>query len=219
MTGGRNRARIRSGLIRWGISQATQFVWDRGKVGFRQNPEGMRAVIQTGLWLSLAALAVDIPLAALLSAGGVLALVLAHLFWISIVCWVVLLNIGFLTDLAGNPVARVGPANVLSFLRIGFLPTLAWLILERQWVAATAAYLLIALTDVADGIVARRRHEETRLGFVLDPIGDVCMQLAVFIPLYLRDRIGEVTMGAVLLRYGVLLGGCLGLYLLRGRIW
>jgi phosphatidylglycerophosphate synthase len=219
LSGERDHTRLRSVLRRLGIAQLTDFVWERGLVGFHHNPEGMRDVVRTGFLLTGAAWALDLVLITLLHLHGTFLILLAQGFWIAAVTGVLLLNIGFLATLDGNPVTRFGAANRITLARVATLPMLAVLILERAWLPALVAYLVIALSDVLDGIVARRRHEETRLGFVFDPLGDVLFQITVFVSLFLRDRVGAWTLGAVLLRYGLLIFGCIALYLLLGRIW
>lgn len=211
--------RLRGVLRRLGIAQLTDFVWERSSVGLRHNHEGMRAVVRAGFLLTGAAWILDASIAALLNLHGIALLFLVQGLWIAAVSGVILLNIGFLTRLDGTMVTRMGLANQLTLARVALLPLLAALILQERWAAALAGYLLIASTDVVDGIVARRRHEETRLGFVLDPLGDILFQIAVFVSLFLRDRVGPWTLAAVLVRYGLLIFGCVALYLLQGRIW
>ncbi len=65
------------------------------------------------------------------------------------------------------------PSNLLSLARIGLLvPTLHSIRHpERRWQAV--GWLSAAmLTDALDGLVARWRGEESRLGKILDPIAD-----------------------------------------------
>jgi len=219
LSGGRNRARLQRGLIRWGIAQITHFVWDRGQIGFRENPGGMRAVVRAGFSLTGLAWAIDLSLILGLSLAHGGTLLLVQGIWISGITGLILLNIGFLSTLDDRTAQRLGAANVISLGRFSLLPSLGYLILQRCWTAALIGYLLLALSDVADGIVARRRQEETRLGFVLDPLSDVFVQITVFACLFARARIEGWVLGAMLLRYGLLLFGCLALYLIRGRIW
>lgn len=219
MSGGRNRARIRRGLHRLGIAQLRAFVWERGRVGFVQNLEGMRSVVHAGFFLTAAAWSWDALALWVFGMEGLLVLLLIQGIWIAAATGLVLLNIGFLSTLDGQPVGRFGAANMLSLGRLASLPLLCSFIVQERWVAALVAYLVIASSDIVDGIVARRRHEETRLGFVLDPIVDVLFQVSVFVSLYSGGRIGGVTLAAVLFRYGLLFFGCAALYFLQGRIW
>ena len=77
--------------------------------------------------------------------------------------------------------------NVLSFLRLIGVPLMLWLILGPQ--ADGLAVLVLALggfTDWLDGYLARRWHQTSRLGQLLDPIADRAYILAVLVGLSLR---------------------------------
>jgi phosphatidylglycerophosphate synthase len=206
-------------MRRAGIAQITQFVWDRGQVGYRQNPDGMRAVVRAGFVMTALAWAIDLLLAFGFGWVSIFSLLLFQGLWISAITGALLLNISFLTTLDGRPSSRVGAANLVSLGRVGFLPTLSSAILREDWPIAIILYLILALSDVADGMIARMRHEETRLGFILDPIADVVFQVVVFASLYARERIGDAALAAVVARYALLLLGSVALLLIRGRIW
>lgn len=66
-------------------------------------------------------------------------------------------------------------SNLLSFSRIVLLAPLAYFLLgdvanNRTWAAAVV--VVAGLTDFFDGFVARRLHQVTDLGKILDPIAD-----------------------------------------------
>jgi cardiolipin synthase len=63
--------------------------------------------------------------------------------------------------------------NIITFVRLGALPVFLWLLFGKEDRAA-AAWLLAALgvTDFLDGYIARRYHQVSTLGKVLDPVAD-----------------------------------------------
>jgi cardiolipin synthase (CMP-forming) len=63
--------------------------------------------------------------------------------------------------------------NAISILRLGCVPLFLWLLFGRDR-PVVAAWLLAALgaTDWVDGYVARRFHQVSELGKVLDPLAD-----------------------------------------------
>lgn len=66
-------------------------------------------------------------------------------------------------------------ANLLSLVRLFLLlPVLLCLLADRPLYDALAVGLLMlgAFTDFLDGIVARRRHEISQLGKIIDPVAD-----------------------------------------------
>jgi len=65
----------------------------------------------------------------------------------------------------------VNVPNSISALRIALVPVLLWLAWQRQ--PAFTAVLIVALgSDILDGYLARRLHQQTRLGAQLDSWGD-----------------------------------------------
>jgi CDP-diacylglycerol--glycerol-3-phosphate 3-phosphatidyltransferase len=84
-------------------------------------------------------------------------------------------------DHAGDPIGTSRWAtlpNLLTLVRLLLVPVLAWLLLADdgsdaalRW-AATAVFVIAALTDLADGEIARRSGTVTTLGKIADPIAD-----------------------------------------------
>jgi len=85
--------------------------------------------------------------------------------------------------------------NALTLLRIFFIPLLLavllrkqisletpWVTLSKEWLAL-AIFLVAALTDLLDGIIARRRGQISTLGTLLDPVADKLLISAAFISL------------------------------------
>ena len=63
--------------------------------------------------------------------------------------------------------------NVITLVRLACLPVFVWLLLGEENVAA-AGWLLAGLgaTDWVDGYVARRFHQVSTVGKILDPVAD-----------------------------------------------
>lgn len=97
--------------------------------------------------------------------------------------------------------------NALSFLRLLGVPLFLWLILQDD---ATADYWAVALlmvsgfTDYLDGVLARRLHQISRLGQLLDPLADRLYIIATLLGLALRDIVPWWLVIALLARDAVL---------------
>jgi len=63
-------------------------------------------------------------------------------------------------------------ANQLTILRIVFVPVFIILLVYREMALALATFVLAGITDVLDGIIARRFGQKTSIGAVLDPLAD-----------------------------------------------
>lgn len=77
--------------------------------------------------------------------------------------------------------------NVLTSLRFPLtgLFLFGWLQAEVAWhIAATAAFLVGMLTDMLDGIIARRMGSESQVGSFLDPLADKVLVIAGFYAIY-----------------------------------
>jgi cardiolipin synthase len=63
--------------------------------------------------------------------------------------------------------------NLLSFLRIAFIPVFVALIVDPDSTfSGILVFAAVAWTDWIDGFVARRLHQVSELGKVLDPVAD-----------------------------------------------
>ena len=77
--------------------------------------------------------------------------------------------------------------NLLSLFRLCLIPVIVWLYCLKKdygWTAFTLA--LSGLTDVADGIIARRFHMVSDFGKAFDPVADKLTQLAMLFCLVTR---------------------------------
>ena len=80
--------------------------------------------------------------------------------------------------------------NALSVLRLLGVPLFLWLLLgPHADVAALVVLALSGISDWADGVLARKLNQESRLGALLDPAVDRLYILATLIGLTLRHII------------------------------
>jgi CDP-diacylglycerol--glycerol-3-phosphate 3-phosphatidyltransferase len=81
--------------------------------------------------------------------------------------------------------------NIVTLVRIAFTPVIALLpFIEGYWpkFIAFIVFVLIAVTDVLDGYLARSRNQITDLGKLLDPLADKLLLFASLIPIYWISR-------------------------------
>ncbi len=76
--------------------------------------------------------------------------------------------------------------NVLSFIRLALVPVFLALIVAGQDLLALTALIVSSVTDYLDGVLARKLHQVTRLGQLLDPAADRLFIFAALIGLALR---------------------------------
>ncbi|MBU1698820.1 MAG: CDP-alcohol phosphatidyltransferase family protein [Candidatus Eisenbacteria bacterium] len=200
------------------IHTVPAFHWIRGRVGQRQNPDGMRSLIHYGVSFALLSLIADWLLVYPAGPYPFIIMAAVHSLWISALLMLLVFNVGFLETLDGRPLGRLNGANILTLGRLLLLPLLAYLIGVRQFSLAAPLYLILAATDVLDGLWARWKKQITKLGIVLDPLADVAFHLWVFGALSWAGLIPPWILVLVLIRYALLIGGGIFLYLTKGQI-
>lgn len=77
----------------------------------------------------------------------------------------------------------VNAANLFTLLRLVLAPFVAVDILHGQWTRALILFFAAGLTDVIDGLLARRAGQSTRLGAYFDPIADKILLVAIYVAL------------------------------------
>ncbi len=130
----------------------------------------------------------------------------------------VTLHLDLLRDGDGFRLSAVNLPVALTLARIGMVPALTRFIIAHRWDLACGVFLVAALTDVADGALARRWRQVTRLGTVLDPLVDIVFNLALFAALGVAGLLPAWVVGLALLRYAVLLVGGASLYVFVGPV-
>ena len=70
--------------------------------------------------------------------------------------------------------------NVLSFFRLLLIPVIMWLYIVKEDPAYTMVILLLSgITDIVDGIIARKCHMVSDFGKAIDPVTDKLTQIAM----------------------------------------
>lgn len=71
--------------------------------------------------------------------------------------------------------------NILSVLRILLIIPFVFFFLSKNYIAAAAMVIISGLSDMFDGMIARKFNQITALGKILDPIADKLTLVAVII--------------------------------------
>ena len=108
--------------------------------------------------------------------------------------------------------------NAITVLRVALVPVIVWLLLERRDGAALVALVVSALSDLADGEIARRWNLRTRFGAVADPLADKLTMLTVTLLLAAQLALPWWFALAVVLRDLLIMGGAVAYHLLVGHV-
>lgn len=105
--------------------------------------------------------------------------------------------------------------NILTSLRILFIPLFAWLVLAGHEWWAFLCFALLMLTDKLDGDIARARGLITNFGKIADPIADkalmtaalVCLNITGALPVWITVLILFREFGITIWRFFLLRQG------------
>ena len=83
---------------------------------------------------------------------------------------------------------RMTLANQLTIARMAVIPLLITLVLSNHSGWALLVFILAGLSDMLDGVIARRYRQKSSLGAFLDPMADKLLMTACFIVLSIPDH-------------------------------
>lgn len=107
--------------------------------------------------------------------------------------------------------------NILTIGRILATPYLFYLVAQHSYTQAIWTFIVIGLTDIADGFIARRFHASSRLGAYLDPIADKLLLSGIFLTLLVAGLMHPWLAVIVLGRDLLILFVAAGFYLAKRR--
>ncbi|MGD9843202.1 MAG: CDP-alcohol phosphatidyltransferase family protein [Steroidobacteraceae bacterium] len=108
--------------------------------------------------------------------------------------------------------------NGLCVLRMLLTLPIAWLLVRSEFVWTLVLFFFAAVTDAADGYLAKRFHWESELGKMIDPLADKLLLITVFITLAWIQLVPVWLAALVVLRDVLITGGALTYRCLYGRI-
>ncbi|MEF3254585.1 MAG: CDP-alcohol phosphatidyltransferase family protein [Deferribacterales bacterium] len=111
--------------------------------------------------------------------------------------------------------------NLISILRIVFVPYFAYLIYINKVKEASVVFLIMAVSDFFDGYLARKLNQISRLGKILDPLAD---KLAIIVAIFIvgvfssNYYVPEYFVIIILLKESYILVGIAVLFMFRRKL-
>jgi cardiolipin synthase len=181
--------------------------------------ELVRSIAATSVLLFAAQFAGALALSAALGRGAGVAYLVASSGVLLLATFWLLGHVGLAQGKGDDRFLRRVPLPVtLTVLRLVSIPAILLLVQHGSWLAATWLFVVSALTDVLDGVLARALHQESRLGKVLDPLADIAFNASIYVALAGAGAIPWWVAALLLTRYAMLVGGTLYLYLVHGPV-
>ncbi len=104
--------------------------------------------------------------------------------------------------------------NFLSLTRIILIPILIILLINGAFFWGLMVFIIAALTDAVDGLLARLMEQRTVIGSYLDPIADKLLSGSSFISLAILGLVPGWLVVLVVSRDVIILGGLLILFII-----
>ena len=92
-------------------------------------------------------------------------------------------------------------ANLITFSRITFIPFLMMSELRGKYVQSLMIILLISISDIVDGMVARQAESSCKGGDAFDIVADFMVVLSIFVLWYLRQMVSIYIIFLILLSF------------------
>ncbi len=102
--------------------------------------------------------------------------------------------------------------NILTIVRFLLIPLILYFIFTNQYVAAFIMLTVSGLTDVLDGIIARKFDCITNFGKLVDPLADKATQIAILVALTVQGIIPLWMLIVVFVKEFAMIAGASFLY-------
>ena len=84
--------------------------------------------------------------------------------------------------------------NLLTLFRLVLVPFFLVASMRSMWTLALALFVFAAVTDIFDGLIARRFNQRSRLGAILDPAADKTMMVCGYLFYTLTNKLPLVAL-------------------------
>jgi cardiolipin synthase len=108
--------------------------------------------------------------------------------------------------------------NVITLIRVLLIPVIAVLLVRRQYAPALAVFIAAAISDFADGAIARHYRIVSEFGARLDPIADKLTMFTATVLLAWQSQLPLWLAAAIVLRDVVIAGGAIAYRLVVGHV-
>ncbi len=109
--------------------------------------------------------------------------------------------------------------NALTMARLMMTPLVLTLFLADMFVVAFWVFAAAALTDAADGWIAKFFNAQTRLGAFIDPMADKILAVSAYLILGIGDHVPQWVVVLVISRDVLIVIGMLVTWIAYDRIW
>ncbi len=182
------------------------------------NPQLVRSVAVSGVAILAGSFAWALVISFTLDPRIARGFLIAQAVWLALTLTWVTLHLGLMRDVDGRMPPRLGIPMILTIVRLELVPSLIVLIANGHVIVGLAAFLVAGVSDIADGWIARRFHQASRLGLVMDPLVDLAVATGTFIGMTWSGVLPVWLCWLLVGRYVLLLAGALYIWLAHGPV-
>ena len=102
--------------------------------------------------------------------------------------------------------------NILTIIRFFLIPFIVYFSMHNNYITAIIFLMLSGITDIADGVIARKYDLISDFGKLMDPLADKCTQLATLIALTMQNIIPAWVLAILVIKEFLLIVGASFLY-------
>ena len=106
--------------------------------------------------------------------------------------------------------------NILTLIRFALIVPFAMALYRGESLLALSIFVLAALSDGADGFLARRFGWSSRFGAIADPLADKALLVTTYAVMALSDLVPDWLLLLIILRDLVIVAGGVGYHFLIG---
>ena len=112
----------------------------------------------------------------------------------------------------------VGLPTLITLVRLFLVPVIAYFLVTERYEVALPLFLVAAVSDFADGFLARRFNIESKLGAALDPVADKLNMMVATVLLAWQTLMPIWLAIAIIARDVLIVAGALALRLAFGHL-
>lgn len=108
--------------------------------------------------------------------------------------------------------------NVITLVRLALVPVMGYLLLTAEYSIALVVFLAAAVSDLLDGLIARRFGLTSSVGATLDPIADKLSMFVATVFLAWQGLVPLWLAAAIVLRDFAIVGGVIAYRAMIGKL-
>lgn len=102
--------------------------------------------------------------------------------------------------------------NILTIVRFILIPFIVYFAMKEQYIITLIILIISGITDILDGIIARKFNFITDFGKLMDPLADKATQVATLVVLVLQNIIPFWILAVVIIKEFIMVAGASFLY-------